>query len=210
MKIFRQFKKKKIKTPEELAERQFKKIKFKKTDVSIDCGANVGSYTKYLSKNKATVYAFEPNPYVYGILYDKFKQNPNVHCINKGVMDEEGVMKLFLRKTSSENPVKWSISSSFMTISKNLNYESNLEIEVIDLCQFIESLNTRVKVLKIDIEGAENRILKKLIKTGVIYKIDYIFVEMHDKWLPELKPEADEIRGLLKTKQITNVNLDWK
>ncbi|MCK5457896.1 MAG: FkbM family methyltransferase [Melioribacteraceae bacterium] len=210
MKIFGKFKKKKVKTPEEQAEIQFKKIKFKKTDISIDCGANVGSYTKRLSKNKAIVYAFEPNPYVYGILYDKFKENPNVHCINKGVMDEQGVMKLFLRKNSSENPVKFSIGSSFMTLSKYLNYESNLEIEVVDLCKFIESLNSRVKVLKIDIEGAEMKILKKLIKTGMISKIDYVFVEMHDNWSPELKPEADEIRDLIKTKGIKNINLDWK
>lgn len=209
--MFRNLKKRfREKTPQELAERQFKKIKLKKTDIAIDCGANVGSYTKYLSRNNATVYAFEPNPYAFGVLYEKFKDKANVHCINKGVMDEAGKMKLYLRKNFLENPVHWSISSSFMTISKNLDYESNLEIEVVDLCQFIESLNSRIKVLKIDVEGAEIRILKKLINTGTISKIDYVFVEMHDKWFPGLKPEADEIRDLIKTKQIKNINLDWK
>jgi len=200
----------KTKTPEEIAEIQFKRVKLKKTDIAIDCGANVGKYTKHLSKNKATIYAFEPNPYAFGILHERYKDKPNVHCINKGVMDEAGKMKLYLRKNSAENPVYWSTSSSFLTISKNLDYESNLEIELVDLCQFIESLNCQVKILKMDVEGAENKILKKLINTGVISKIDYVFVEMHDNWFPGLKPEADEIRDLIKTKQIKNINLDWK
>ncbi len=209
--MFRNLKKRsREKTPEELAERQFKKVKLKKTDIAIDCGANVGRYTEYLSRNEATVYAFEPNPYAFGALYEKFKDRANVHCINKGVMDKAGKMKLYLRKNSPENPVKWSTSSSFMTISKSLDYESNLEIEVVDLCQFIESLNSKVKVLKLDIEGAEIRILKKLINTGMISEIDHVFVEMHDNWFPGLKPEADEIRDLIETKQIKNINLDWK
>ena len=186
------------------------KIKIKSSDISIDCGANVGKYTKHLSKNNSSVYAFEPNPYAFGAISYRFKKFSNVRCINKGVMDREGLMKLYLRKNSSENPLNWSISSSFMTYNPNLDYESNLEIEVIDLCEFIKSLNSRVKVVKMDIEGAEVRILKKLIETDLISKIDYMFVEMHDEALPELRESSNEIRELIKSKNLNHINLDWK
>ena len=60
-----------------------------------------------------------------------------------------------------------------------------------------------------DVEGVECQIIKKLINTGIIAKIDYFFVEVHDRSIPELKQETEEIRELIKKKRISNVNLNW-
>ncbi|HPB69243.1 MAG TPA: hypothetical protein PLT76_10580 [Candidatus Omnitrophota bacterium] len=40
-------------TPEEKARREFFSVRVKKGDVVIDCGANVGSITRHLSKSGA-------------------------------------------------------------------------------------------------------------------------------------------------------------
>lgn len=91
----------------------------------------------------------------------------------------------------------------------NVLREKNVEVEIIDLCKFIESLNRRIRILKMDIEGVECRVLEKMIGTGVIEKIDYAFVETHDHKIPELKAETNSIRELIKTRGIRNINLDW-
>jgi hypothetical protein len=60
-----------------------------------------------------------------------------------------------------------------------------------------------------DVEGFECAILKKIINTGVIDKIDYVFVETHDHKIPELREETNSIRELIKNKRIENINLNW-
>jgi FkbM family methyltransferase len=197
-------------TPARQAEAALMALRFAAGEIAVDCGANVGKYTEILARKGATVYAFEPNPYAFGLLRERCRKFPRVHCINKGVLDETGLMKLYLRNNSEEDPVKYSTSSSFMTYSPNLNYQSSMEIEVIDLGDFIRSLPRRVKVLKMDIEGAEYRVLRKLIATDTISLIDHAFVETHERITGEIETEAAELDALIAQRQLTNINLDWK
>ncbi len=196
-------------TPEERARREFFSIRVKKGDVVIDCGANVGSITRHLSKSGADVYAFEPNPHAYKVLAQNFSGKRNVHCIPKGVSDQNSLMKLYLHEHSDENEVYWSQGSSLLDFKGNVLKDKYVEVPIIDLCEFIESLNRRVKILKLDVEGVECGILKKMIHTDIIHKIDYVFVETHDHRIPELKEETDAIRALIQERGIQNINLDW-
>ena len=66
-----------------------------------------------------------------------------------------------------------------------------------------------MKLLKLDVEGVESAILRSLISTRVIHKIDHVFVETHERKVPELKADTDELRQMLKTMKLTHVNLDW-
>ena len=91
----------------------------------------------------------------------------------------------------------------------NVLSDKSVEVEIIDLCEFIKSLNHRVRILKMDVEGVECAILRKMINSGVIDKIDYVFVETHDHKIPELKTETNAIRQLIKHKKIRNINLNW-
>ena len=197
------------KTPEQKARKQLFSIKLGKTDIAIDCGANVGNITQHLCKSGATVYCFEPNPYAFEVLQDRFSNMQNVHCIPKGVSDKKSMMKLYLHENSDKDEVHWSTGSSLLNFKGNVLNDKYVEVEIIDLCEFIESLNYRVRILKMDVEGVECEILKKIICSGVIDKIDYAFVETHDHKIPELKVETDAIRELIEQKRIKNINLDW-
>lgn len=181
-----------------------------KSDIAIDCGANVGTVTRHLCSSGALVYAFEPNPYAFSVLQSRFANLPNVHCISKGVGDSNGFYKLYLHENSDEDEVHWSTGSSLLSFKGNVLPDKYVEVEVIDLCEFIEKLNQRVKVLKMDVEGIECRILTKMIKTGIIYVVDQVFVETHDHKVPQLKAETDAVRELLITRGIRNVSLNWK
>ena len=197
------------KTPEERARRQFFAVKLKKTDIAIDCGANVGEITQHLCKTGAIVYAFEPNPYAFKILKDKFSNTQNVHCFQKGVLDRNETRRLYFHEFSDKDEVYWSTGSSLLDYKGNILKEKYVEIPVIDISEFIRSLNSRIKLLKIDVEGVECSIVKKLINTSMVNRIDYLFVETHDHKIPELKPETDELRQIIKTMEISNINLDW-
>jgi len=56
----------------------------------------------------------------------------------------------------------------------------------------------------------EIAIVKKLISTGVINIIDHVFVETHEHKIPKLKSSTDELRQIIKSKKITNINLSWR
>ncbi len=191
------------------ARREFLAIELGATDIAIDCGANVGDVTEHLSSSGATVYAFEPNPYAFASLQRRFAQRANVRCFQQGVLDCDDVRRLYFHQRSEQDEVHWSTGSSLLAYKGNVRNDKFVDTPVIDLSAFIASLRARVKLLKIDVEGVEGAILRKLLATGVIHSVDHVFVEMHERKVPELRGETDGLRRLLKTMNVTHVNLDW-
>ncbi len=196
-------------TPQEKARRQFYSVRLKKGDIAIDCGANIGNVTQRLCKSGATVYCFEPNPYAFDVLQERFCKTPNVRCIPKGVGDQDGRMKLYLHEHSDEDAVYWSTGSSLLEFKGNVRKDRFVDVEIVDLCAFIEALGRRVRILKMDVEGVECSILRKMIERDVVGRIDHIFVETHDDKVPELREETNQIRELIAHRGIDNINLDW-
>jgi FkbM family methyltransferase len=184
-------------------------FKIHKHKVCIDCGANVGNITDQMASCGAIVYAFEPNPYAFKFLQKRFEGKQNVHLFNNGVWDKKTKMRLYLHENSDQDEVMWSTGSSILDYKGNILKNKFVDIEVIDLVEFIKSLNKKIYILKIDIEGAECELLEKIIKTRIYKKIKKIFVETHDHKIPELKDRTDAIRDLIKKLKIKNINLDW-
>ena len=191
------------------ARKNFFAIEIAEGDITIDCGANVGDVTRYFCQKGATVYSFEPNPYAFQALIDKFDLSKSVHCIEKGVGCENGRRQLYLHENADSDQVKWSTGSSFLSFKKNIRKDKFIEVDVIDLCDFIQDLESRVKILKMDVEGVECEIMKKLIDTKVVNLIDHIFVETHEKKIPELRKDTEDLKQLIRRKNLKNINLDW-
>ncbi|MFH0976549.1 MAG: FkbM family methyltransferase [Spirochaetota bacterium] len=183
--------------------------KLSKYDICIDCGANVGHVTEQMAQNGATIYSFEPNPFAFEELKKKFNGIQNIHIFNKGVWDRNTKMKLYMHENSDEDEVKWSVGSSILEYKGNVLKNKYVEVEIIDLVDFINKLDKKVAILKIDIEGAECELLGKLINSRTYKKIKYIFVETHDHKIPELKERTDNIRNIIKQRKINNIDLNW-
>ncbi len=177
--------------------------------IAIDCGANVGNVTAKMAATGATVYAFEPNPYAFKVLQQRFQAMPNVHCFNQGVLDRNTTLKLYLHEHSDEDEVHWSTGSSFLAYKGNVLKDKYVEIEVIDLDAFIQQLPQNVTLLKLDVEGVEVEILNKLIDTNTIRKIEYVVCETHDEKIPELKESTEKLRKRIAQENIRHVNLNW-
>lgn len=195
--------------PVERARRQFFAIPLIGDDIAVDCGANVGDVTEHLAASGATVYAFEPNPFAFEVLARRFLGRPNVHCFQQGVLDRQDVQRLYFHESSDQDEVHWSTGSSLLDFKGNVRRDKYVDTVVISLSDFIASLGGRVKLLKLDVEGVEGAIVRSLISTGVIHRIDHVFVETHERKIPELKADTDELRRMLKSMNLTHVNLDW-
>jgi FkbM family methyltransferase len=180
-----------------------------KDEIAIDCGANVGEITERMNQRGAIVYAFEPNPYAFEILKEKFKNNPKVFCLNKGVFIKEGKERLYLHQKAGEDQIKWSVGSSLLSFKGNVDENNFIEIEVIDLADFIKRLNKKIGVLKMDIEGAECEVINHLINSGAISMIKRMVVELHDKGIPEIRFEAEKLKQRITREKVKGINFNW-
>jgi FkbM family methyltransferase len=178
-------------------------------DIAIDCGANVGNITVSMAAAGAEVHAFEPNPYAFRVLERRFARNKNVHCYNQGVHDHDGVMRLYLHENASCDQVYWSTGSSLLDYKGNVNKNSYVEIEVIDLVKFVQDFDKDIKLIKMDVEGVECPIINKMIDTGLIGRIGTLLVETHDDKIPELIPETEALRRRIEATELSQINLNW-
>jgi FkbM family methyltransferase len=175
--------------------------------VAIDAGANVGLYTVPMAERGAVVYAFEPNPWAYAVLAERFARTPNVRSIRSAVSDRDGTARLYLHEDARVDPLAASVGSSLVAGKGNVRVETYVEVETVSLEAFVTSLGHRVALLKLDVEGAEIPILTQLLDTGRIAEIDNILVEMHDRRVSELRAAGAELRRRLSAHP--NVRLDW-
>ncbi|MFC0212412.1 FkbM family methyltransferase [Paenibacillus chartarius] len=178
-------------------------------DIAIDCGANAGDVTWKMAERGATVFAFEPNPAMFAILQNRYMQYPNVVCMNKGVWDRNGHMRLYLHPGSIIDRAGYAFASSIFGNNPIIDPNFYVDIEVIDLTEFIKSLHRRVKLIKIDIEGAEFELLDKIIDLNLHTTIDKIVVETHEWLMPDMQQKLDNINKKIQAKGITHIDLNW-
>jgi FkbM family methyltransferase len=177
--------------------------------IAIDCGANIGDISLKIAETGAHVYAFEPNPFAFEQLSKKLKEFRNVKCIKKGVWDRNTVTQLYFHDLALGDEAFWSFGSSIMKDKGNIDKGRSMEVEIIDLTEFIEGLDKNIDLLKIDIEGAECELLEKFIEKELYAKVAMTLVETHDGKIQGQKQKTDKIRQMIKERGIKNINLSW-
>ena len=74
---------------------------------------------------------------------------------------------------------------------------------------YITSINSTIKVLKLDIEGEEINVINQLIDKNIHKNIENIVVETHEEKIPELKKETDALKEKINRLQINNIHFNW-
>jgi hypothetical protein len=65
-------------------------------------------------------------------------------------------------------------------------------------------------LLKLDIEGAEIRVLNHLMDTGAIELVELTVVETHEDQIPSLIAQTNELRSRIqKSGYASRIRLDW-
>jgi len=184
-------------------------LRLNKKSIFIDCGANVGHISKLISITGATIYAFEPNQIAFEILQRRVRNKKNVIVIQKGVWHENASLSLFHHKDSQNNEAAFTVGSSIIQNKMNINTEKAERIEVIDLVEFIQKLGKKISLIKLDVEGAETKILEKIMKTKAYLLFDKMYVETHESKIPLQKKDLDVIRKEMILKGVKNIKLNW-
>jgi FkbM family methyltransferase len=136
-----------------------------------------------------------------------FDGTPNVHLLEQAVSVDEGKAALYRAADFASDPDRFvQASSLFSSHSKGGDV---VAVEQIDFCAFIAALPQRVAILKMDIEGAEVPIIERLLDTGLVERIDYIFAETHERIFPDLAARTLTLRRRIAREGRLNINLDW-
>ncbi len=138
----------------------------------IDCGSNIGLSVLYFKKilPTAKILAFEPGIQTFKILEENVKQNEltNISLFNFALSDAEGEIEFYKNSVSS--------GSLNMSIIKSSNVNT---LEKVNSKKLSRSITEEIEMLKIDVEGAEFRILKDLIETNTINFVSNMIIEFH-------------------------------
>lgn len=179
-------------------------------DVALDCGANLGLFTTRMAESGATVHAFEPNPDAFRKLAEVTSGYPNVVLHQAAVTTEPGDVKLYLHKYADDDPEYWSSGSSLLAEKSNVREDNAVTVEGIHLATFIRELGKPVRLLKMDIEGAEVGVLNQLLDEGLHDSVQQAFVEVHDRRIKTLAEPTQALRERLASLGASQFRLDWR
>lgn len=126
--------------------------------VFVDIGANVGSYSTYVGTRagaSSTLFALEPHPRTYQKLLFNLRANglSTDHVLNCGAGPERSELELWSDGGSN-------IGHTSMLKAGTANPKVSVKVPVVPLLELLDeqSIN-RIDILKIDIEGFEDRAL---------------------------------------------------
>ena len=136
-------------------------MKFNDGDTFLDCGANVGDLKIWFDLNNINVnyIGFEPSPTEFNLL----KENVYPHLVhNVGLWKETGELKFFVSSQGADS-----------SLIEPVSFEEIITVPVAKLEIFIGS---KVKMLKLEAEGAEPEILEGL--GNKLNLIEYISADL--------------------------------
>jgi FkbM family methyltransferase len=183
-------------------------------DVVVDCGANQGDITGPLAETGAVVHAFEPDPYNFAKLTERFAGQPRVHLHQQAVGVTAGTVRLMRAANWDDNPDLASVKSTVVIGGRNIADQGDgIDVPMIDFCGFLRGLvaaHGRVAFVKMDIEGAELALLAAMQAQGLFDHIHLTVAETHERKFKDLRPAFAELRSAISAAYpITRVNLDW-
>lgn len=178
----------------ELAAHQILQKYLQPGDVFIDVGANFGLHTLYGAKlvgEKGHVFSFEPVPLNLKLL----RQNI---ALNKVAQQITIVSKAVSNSSDKFLPFYLPIEDVAVTASlyPNTRNIQTLQVGNIRLDDYWHEINLPVKLIKIDVEGAELEVLKgaeNLLKQWQ----PILLIEVHGFALPDFGTSVEELRVFL-------------
>jgi len=183
--------------------------------VFIDCGSNIGQgltlfKSIYNMDESWIVEAFEPNPNLIRLLEYNTKDMPmSINIYNQAVWDIDGEVNFSIMMEESEgSSVNKLMDAGICADESSLAYRKHNTIISVS-CSNISTILNRYSledyiVIKLDVEGSEFCIIRKMVADNMIKMIKDLYVEWHT---PLLSSENIESQNLL-TQQILSEGIN--
>lgn len=150
--------------------------------VVLDVGSWSGVLTLYAAKTAKEVHALDPDPVCFNELNTNVELNPavaeKIKTYKTAISDKKETLRLSARETYG--------ASSSSILERKRDTENSLELETISLADFFEKEQIhKVDFIKMDVEGAEFRILPTIRKA--LEKVNYptLYISFHYSFLNE-------------------------
>ena len=182
-------------------------------DLVMDCGANMGVVTAVLAATGADVIAYEPDPYAFGTLEQKFGDMANVTLVNAAVGVGSGTVRLMRADNFGENPEGASVKSTILDGGRRIDAENAVEVPLIDFPGLVRAKvaeRGEIAFVKMDIEGAELDILEVMHRDGLFANVRCLVAETHERKFKDLRDRYKALREVVaESYPAGKVNLDW-
>jgi FkbM family methyltransferase len=145
-------------------------------DWVVDIGANQGFFSCYAASKGASVHAFEPTPESFGRLRANVERNgysSSVKVFQKAVSRSTGVAHLWCSDYlgGGSNTI---VENHLAAIPEEI--EGKIEVDTVAIDSVLAEIPGRIRLCKIDCEGAEYEILSALSDSS---RIDSLAIEFH-------------------------------
>ena len=146
------------------------------TPLIIDCGSNIGLSVIFFKREYplSRIIAFEPDSKTFGFLKENIERNNlrNIEIHNSAVYDITGMID-FYSDLDRKSFVGMSVTKRLR--EKNLRLDTN-KVQSVLLSDY---LSEPVDLLKMDIEGAELKVIRELKHKNKLCLIRQMFIEYH-------------------------------
>lgn len=159
-------------------------------DTFVDVGANIGYFTLVASRlvgRQGRVFSFEPVPRI----AKRLAENVDLNHADNVVIHEYAVSDVTERVKIGE-PV--GTGPGMSTMRTNEAMRETWEVPAVRLDDVLPR-DRRIRLIKIDVEGAELRVLKGFARYLQSGHAPYILCEVKDSFLKELGSSTDELNA---------------
>jgi FkbM family methyltransferase len=166
--------------------------------IAIDIGMNIGLASVYLAKEAwaKKVYAYEP-------FRDPYERSKETFDANPAFKDKIFTRNAGLSGRNEKLDVRYDADGTIATGVKGSTSGPVQQIELLDAGEVFESICSEAEanklgvIVKMDCEGSEFPIMKRLAERSLIDRIDAFMVEWHKGWSPDakLKDLTDPLRA---------------
>lgn len=137
------------------------------TPVVFDVGANIGNYSlKLLNvRSNIVIYSFEPFEESFEQLKSKFKNRNNIKLEPLAISNYKGFATFNINSSYETNSLLSRNSNANLSLCAGMQLKKQVEVAVTTIDIYCNENNiSQIDILKIDVQGAEYRVLQGAIK----------------------------------------------
>lgn len=151
-------------------------------DTYVDVGAHTGEQVLEVGQHLSVI-AFEPDPRVFESLARRVAESRNslkddVRLYQKAVSNTTDRTALSFLDSSPDKTG----GSTIVTTKRGFSHQQSVMVDTIDIIDVLDLVkDTRRAIIKIDVEGAEYRIIRRLANKRKLGNLGLVLVEFHEK-----------------------------